>query len=481
VTRPPLRQYIAAAVLIGLILSACGQSSSTSSKCGSSQADLNFGCGPSDNGSVTYQPNVVMVRGGADAVRSWSSDGITWIIKGDASGANQLEPGKIMLVTGLAAGRVLAVDSVGNDRRVILGPANITDIIRDADLTSTQPVSFDHPLYYTAPALPATSASADDASLAGHTVTLPAIELVDATSPPATVAPPGQQPSPVVAGGFTVIPECCSRGLGVHLTYNENGLEIAGTVALRFSGPRLAWQIHISGGKVVSAELTLGGAVGLHFDFSLASRTGLSGNIDKTIHVPMDVSIPIIGLAIPFNATLENWFVLKTAFSAKDSTLSASGDYSFGGSLGFGYHNGSFGVSLPQGFGVTRSLADSITGLSIGAAGLVVAHQARICLCLGAFGFGTGLYYMMTTSYAITNDSSAQAVVRGVRCRGAVLDLLIKYGWGYTIPKWVASLINFFTKKFNARPVSTSGGVFNTQSVLHKQATVPAIPACGVG
>ena len=74
---------------------------------------LRYGAIPTRNSAVTYQPDVVIVDGGADAVRSVSSDGLTWIIKGNAGHAKELAVGKILFVTSRSAGRVLAVEPDG--------------------------------------------------------------------------------------------------------------------------------------------------------------------------------------------------------------------------------------------------------------------------------------------------------------------------------------------------------------------------------
>jgi hypothetical protein len=503
------------AMLIAMcaVLPACG--SSPPSTCPSNQAERTYGCGPATDGSVTYQPDVVIVSGGADAVRAWSADGLTWTIKGDAPGADRLAPGKIMFVTGLGVGRVLAVRSVGNDRAVIVGPVDLTDVIRDANIASSLPISLAHPNAYTAPALPGTSTDISpgtgNASLLAHrqgvtpattemavetaaqvdaganVVTLPPIHLTASSSAPSpppppgtgpTMPPPGQQLPAMKAGDFTVEGFCCANGLGVRLAYDHGGLIITGNVSVQVASPTLVFDVGISGGKVVRAELQVGGGIGIAVGFDAATQVGRYGNINQRIQVPLDLSVPIVGLGIPFTAQLTQWFVLQTAFSAKDSTLRAGGVFTFGGGLGFGYHDGRFDVRPLENFGVKQSLVDSITGLSIGAAGLVLAHQARFCLCLGAFGFETGLYFFLTSSFGVSNDSSAQAVLRGVRCRGASLDMLSRYGWGYSIPEAVKELVNKFLSIFHAGPISASGGVFKDQALLHKTDTVPSVSAC---
>src|SRR5438477_126002 len=44
---------------------------------------------------VVYQPNVVVIGGGASAIRAESPDGLTWTLAGSAPGVSDLRVGKI--------------------------------------------------------------------------------------------------------------------------------------------------------------------------------------------------------------------------------------------------------------------------------------------------------------------------------------------------------------------------------------------------
>ena len=74
-----------------------------------SEAEARFGVSPKLDKRVTYQPDVIVMEHGAEAIRSQGADGFTWTIDGAAQGASQVEPDKIMFATGRAVGRVLKV------------------------------------------------------------------------------------------------------------------------------------------------------------------------------------------------------------------------------------------------------------------------------------------------------------------------------------------------------------------------------------
>jgi hypothetical protein len=169
--------------------------------------------------------------------------------------------------------------------------------------------------------------------------------------------------------------------------------------------------------------------------------------------VPLDFSIPLGG---PFPLAL-NWrqqFILKTAFSAKNSTLSASADYSFGGGLGFTYRPGHFTVDTPGKITAITDAVDNVGGISVGVNGLVLAYQAKVIVGIGAFGFATGLELGFNTSWGITNGSAIGIVT----CRQVTLTMTGTVGIGWAIPHVVAAVVNAILSIFKTR-IPESGGV----------------------
>jgi hypothetical protein len=95
-------------------------------------------------------------------------------------------------------------------------------------------------------------------------------------------------------------------------------------------------------------------------------------------------------------------FGLTTAFTAKDSTMAAAGDYKFGGTVGFGLHNGSPSVHSPTGFTATQKLSDTMKMVSIGPASLIIEYAARFTVGVGLLGFHTGVWFQLTFSTGLT-------------------------------------------------------------------------------
>jgi hypothetical protein len=121
---------------------------------GATESARTYGYGPVRDRSVTYQPDVVLVEGGPDAIRSASANGLTWTIDGDAAGAADLEPGKVMYVTSRAVGRVVDVTPADGDLAVTLAPVTLTEVFRDAHFVSDRQLDDSALVYQEVPDLP---------------------------------------------------------------------------------------------------------------------------------------------------------------------------------------------------------------------------------------------------------------------------------------------------------------------------------------
>src|SRR5207237_8560423 len=96
-----------------------------------------YGYGANPTGA-DYQPDVVVVGGGAAAIRSASSNGLVWTIAKAAPAADKLTVGSVMVLTSVATGRVAAIHDDGDARVVTLAPVNLTDVIRNGAIAVDQ-------------------------------------------------------------------------------------------------------------------------------------------------------------------------------------------------------------------------------------------------------------------------------------------------------------------------------------------------------
>ena len=418
-------------------------------------AEQRYGIAPIPDKSVTYQPDVIIVGGGAAAIREQSSNGFIWTIDARAQHADDLVPGKVFFMTNRAVGRVLEVHKFGSDLVVTVGPVDITEIVSEAHIHIVDmPINFGEALTYTAPDLPGQVAS--DRPLREPSA-VPAVlrqqsgwgvYRMQATGPPA--ANPNSVPdvSSLLAKNFKAVPFASETGVGVHVTADGAGLTASAEAVIRLATPKLSVHLDITPfGGVTQASVELTGAAGLSWKFNVGTDVGLKGNVDGVLQPNVDFSIPVGGIGpVPLAVTVRQKFLIRTGFGVRNSTLSASGDYSFTGGFKVGYFNKRW--NRPQGptnFTTNESLMQTGTGISIGLEGLNLADQLQVIVGVGAFGFAAGPYFSFTTAIGAFRNSD----IGMIKCNGAILDIKLSGGVGYVIPKAVTNLINSFLSSLN--------------------------------
>lgn len=437
------------------------------------EVELRYGQAPVPNDAVTYQPDVVLLPAGADAVVSVTADGVGWVIDGDAEGADRLAVGKVLFVTSRGLGRIVDLRADGDDLAVTLAPVELTEVIRDGTFSGDTPVDLGGAIAYTGEGGRWAEDEPDGAELEPvpeqTEIVRSAFVRTQNTAPP-TVEQPRPvigEPKPVSTRGFRVMPLCCDGGIGAHLTYDDGGIRFAGTVTLVMDKPSARFHLDIAGGKIRVAELAVYGAGGIRVDLQASSAIGTDRQLDKTFLIPIDFSVPVgHALGLPFTLTAQQEIQITTAFSSRDGNITARGEYLVGGELGFGYRNGSWGVRALSAPTMSASLLDSIDGINVGVQGIVLAFKTTFTIGVGAFGFMTGLKAGLVVSAGVTigsdlADFAPHKPVDGtkIKCRGATLAVDATYSVGYTVPAFVASVINFFMKPLGVRPIQRSGGI----------------------
>ncbi len=512
--------FLLSAVLLTVLSGACSGSSKSNATVHSpdkrlSDAEYQFGASVKRVKGVTFQPDVVIPGGGANSVRSVSADGMTWTLDPHASGVGDLKPGKLLMVTNRGCGRVLKVEKTSQGVAVTIGPAALTDYIKDIKTKYNGPLDTKAVQFRMGTGVPGMVTDLDSGPGARHP------KKTSGSVPPTTVAyrptpstkhntivgasfangasdlfgrskslltggvgqiPGGVLPPPTPGvpsvppiRGMKMYPLWGSDGIGIEVAYNKNGVVLKGDAKVYLDRPQIKFDLNITNGKIVTALVQLTGAGGVHIAFDAGSKVGLNGNIHEIATLPLDISIPIFGPGLPFAATFQNTFLVETAFSAKNSTLHLEGDYGFGGSIGAGYFDGHFGVYPLNGFTVRKSLLQTTNGISIGVNGIVLSHKLRVIVGIGGFGFAVGPYASLISSVGVTNGSDLGIV----KCKGATFDMKLGYGIGYQIPQAVTAVINFFLRALNIKQIAPSGGTPpQLKSLLHRSGVVPKLKIC---
>lgn len=455
-----------------------------------------YGEAPTPHPDVTYAEDVVMVGGGAAAVRGLAADGLTWLIDPAAPRVEQLAVGKVMFLTGNVVGRVLALQARGSDLAVLLGPVNITEVVTNANLAiegfalDAVPayVSVGEPFWdaceLLTPPPDSPSAPPDECDPA----TLPPLPTEFGTAPeplPETtkVPQPSSDPEPLAPGGppidelrpVEVGTLCCADGVGTDFFIDGGGVKAEGTVKLKMSKPTLGFVLDISGGEVKRAQLSISGGMGLHMQFAAGTDNG--SNLRRTFRVPVDARFPLGSvLGIPLTATLTQSVTLKTSFNDKLGNIKAVGDWDFNRTLNFGYTNGSFGLDMVDSITVNTSLIDNVTGYNHALlAGGSTLYDVKLTVGIGAFGFTAGVYIGLSAKVLAMTTS---AIVPHVSCRVGELDLNVTYGIGYSIPPLAGKIINAFLSIINVSPIALENTIGDSANLLRKRAIAPEIDLC---
>lgn len=119
-----------------------------------SPSEVKFGVAPKRSPDVEYQPGVILMEHGDQAIRTAGGDGMSWTFDANAPNVSDFQVGKIVFATGRAVGRILALKRDGSTVTAILGPVPLSDVIRNGRFIMDQPIDADKMVTYVAPDYP---------------------------------------------------------------------------------------------------------------------------------------------------------------------------------------------------------------------------------------------------------------------------------------------------------------------------------------
>jgi hypothetical protein len=434
-----------------------------------------WGISPTLNDKVTYQPDVIIMEHGADAVKAMASNGLTWTIDANAPHASDIQVDKILFATGRVMGRVLKVDRKGDGLEVTLGPVELTDVIKDCDLSATQAIEMSSMLVYTAPDYPGATTH-DEPEEQPTSFAAPEVPVLFASydrSEPFQDSPAIDQLKEILIDNFLFIPVCC-QNIGVSLEHKGNGVKMRASAIVELGTRWVEFHLVIRNATIYTASVELHGVAGFRVVLEAGTAPGISGNIHQNFFLPVDWTFPVTGMAVPFSVIFRQTLSLTTIFTAQSATIHAEGEYAFNGSFFAGKKDGGdWGASGPSNVTTVKNLASTVDGASVGVNGLVFAYGAKIIVGIGAYGFVTGPYVGYNTTVGLEKGSS-MTVAMMPSCRAATYVNSLKYGVGYQIPKLVTNAINFFLRAINVKPITGEGGYGQEKTLTNQKEFYPA-------
>ena len=435
-----------------------------------SEAERRFGVSPTLNKDVKYQPAVIVMERGAEAIRANSADGTTWTLDANAPQAADIKKDRILFATGRAVGRVLAVERKGDTLAVTLGPVELTDVFEELHMSYHGDLDPSKMIAYYAPDSPGTytDVNADAESSAN----LPSASRSDGISLSSAVWNPADRaqlstfkvalPGATEFGALTDIsvkdyrlsPNCCG-GLGVVIQYDKNGIKFTASAVLTLKNPHIDVSLDILHG-LKNAFVDISGVGGLRVAIS-GGNSGDVKNLNAIIQLPLDFSypIPISGIGSPFSVVFRQSIRVGTIFTGKGSTLTAEGEYQYTGAIRAGIRNQQPVADGPKMTATVTDLAETLKGNAVGVNALLLAYGAKIIVGIGAFNFVVGPYAAVDASVGTTRGSDLQAGV-GFVCHSADVNLWMEAGVGYALPQVVVTAINEFLSLFHVKEISST-------------------------
>jgi hypothetical protein len=261
-----------------------------------------------------------------------------------------------------------------------------------------------------------------------------------------------------------------NSGVGLQYYYNKNGLNVSAYSLIQLRNAGLSFFLDIADGKPLSCGLELKGATEIKLNMGSFSSQEFNVNLHKTLWLPVDLSIPLGGGAVPFSLTFDQAFAINTGFSAKNSILTANGDYVFSGGVKAGFWNGKWMVQTPSSVTSKTDIGRSVAGVSVGINSLVMAASVRAMAGIGAFGFNTGVYATLRF-----DGTMLRAPDIGFPCRQGTIGAFIDSGLGYSMPEFVADAINFFLSFVTDYRVDRAGFLLKGPSteLFHGETEIP--------
>lgn len=266
---------------------------------------------------------------------------------------------------------------------------------------------------------------------------------------------------------------------------NESGIKVVVDVTFQFVSPHIDADLGLKDGEVGDSELRMRGLRAVSLDIKAGGANGTSDNLKQKVEIPISLNAPVIVAGIAMNVNVRFKFLVTTAFSAKNSTISAHGAWETKGPLAYDKTSGQVSVQMPT---ITEKvdLVKSLQGISVGATGFVFATDIRFMLGLGIPAANAGPYVRLVTSVglALGSDIGLLCGKECVKCHGTTVVINGAVGAGISISDSVARAINEYVKRvFGAKQkvVEEDAGKDLLLKQIFEKSFVPDTPICNGG
>jgi hypothetical protein len=441
-------------------------------------SELQYGVAPKRDPRVTYAPDIILMEQGDQAIRIAGRDGMTWSFDAKAPHVDEFQEGRIVFATGRAVGRVVKMSSNGTLVTVKLAPVQITEVVKEGHFLIDSDLDVKSLITYEAPDFPAlmdlnetqpnstgwSESSGEQAPRLLRTAFLRVMQNslpsgLGSLDPPLEVPPAvanveGALPQINLSDFMKAVPIAGADGsVGANFSYNKNGTWVDVTGKIVLGNAHIKFELDIQNFHVVTFGIDLGGATSLVVALSATSDINQVININQQVTLPTDIYMPIPVAGLPLALTFHVSFSIATAFSAKRSAFTATGEYGISGDIFIGKKNGQF-MPAPQLHPVAKTeIANSIKGISVGMNSLVAGVSVRPMVGIGAFGFNTGVFVGVDFSGSVLKQSD----IVMAKCRAGYVKGFLDSGVGYQLSRKFLAVINGILSVFTKYKIPDSG------------------------
>ena len=428
-----------------------------------------YGVAPQRDNAVTYAPDVILMEQGDQAIQGYGTDGVTWSFDASSPHVSEFQEGKIVFATGRAVGRIGQLTRSGGTVTVKLAPVQINEVIQDGHFIIDSDIDSAKALVYEAPDFPAIidfkAAAAQPTAWDGwqegrlfKTQFPGGLGSVQMPTLTPMVPPVGQEVMSLSGGALTAFPlHGSDSSVGVGFGYHKSGLNMEASGSIVLKDAHMKFALDVQHFKIVTAGMNLSGASSLKVKLQAWSNANeVTVNAYQIVELPSDVSISIPVGGVPLSLTFHTSFVFNSGFSAKQSVLTAEGEYTASGDIFIGVRDGVPQVIPFAHTSAKTSLASSVQGVSVGINSLALSFKVEPMVGIGAFGFNTGVYVGVSFGGSVVKQSN----VALSQCRGGYMNGVLNGGVGYQLPAKFVAVINGILSVFTKYRITGSGHLF---------------------
>ena len=272
---------------------------------------------------------------------------------------------------------------------------------------------------------------------------------------------------------WKISPIASATKLGLAIE-RQGTLKVGVSFAFEHEQPADPRDRHGQNGQTTRSGFQVTGITGLTVSLDAGAAGGSSDNKKIKIELPIELNIPIppspATAGLPMNIKVKYKFIIETAITGNNSTMVAAGKWGLAGPIGI---DGT--KLLAPTFTVQQSIIDSLSGITLGPSGIVLAVDMKFQVGIGTSALSVGPFATITVALGLTNGSSLGAPL--ARCRGASLDLKGGAGVGLELSEAAVPILKALLPKGTKFKYS----IETSTTLLHRAQVVPDVPLCSAG